>query len=97
MSSEAVGYDPVRGGEVTALLRRTARQDRQAFAALYDATSARVYALACGMARDPEHAERVTQEAYLTVWRTAPRFDPSRRSGLAWILAIVHGVARSTA
>lgn len=97
MSSEPVGYDPARAREVTALLRRTAAQDQQAFAALYDATSARAYALACRMVRDPERAERVTQEAYLTVWRTAPRFDPSRRSGLAWILAIVHGVARSTA
>ncbi len=82
---------------MTTLLRRTARQDKQAFAALYDATSGRAYALACHLVGDPERAANVTQEAYLTVWRTAPRFDPSRRSGLAWILAIVHGVARSTA
>ncbi|GEP40538.1 hypothetical protein NPS01_42010 [Nocardioides psychrotolerans] len=83
--------------DVTTLLRRTACQDKQAFAALYDATSARAFALACRLVGDPARAERVTQEAYLTVWRTAPRFDPSSRSGLAWVMAVVHGVARSSA
>ena len=72
------------------LLRRSARGDAEAFARLYDATSAKVYGLAVRVVRDPAQAEEVAQESYLEVWRTAARFDPARGSAVAWMLTIVH-------
>lgn len=72
------------------LLNRSARGDRAAFAALYDATSRRAYGLAVRVVRDRAQAEEVTQEAYLDVWRTASRYDPARGSALSWVLTIVH-------
>jgi RNA polymerase sigma-70 factor (ECF subfamily) len=72
------------------LLRRVARGDEQAFAALYDALSPRVYGLARRVLRDPAQAEEVAQEALIEVWRTASRFDPARGSATAWVLTITH-------
>lgn len=72
------------------LLRRSARGDQDAFAALYDALSPQVYGLALRVVRDPAQAEEVAQEAFLEVWRTASRFDATRGSAAAWILTITH-------
>lgn len=76
--------------ELAELLRSSARGDESAFAALYDATSARVYGLVLRLVRDPAQSEEVTQEVYLDVWRTASRFDAQRGSALSWLLTIAH-------
>jgi len=72
------------------LLRLAARGDEQAFAALYDQLSPRVYGLARRVVRDPAQAEEVAQEALVEVWRTASRFDASKGSAAAWVLTIAH-------
>ena len=72
------------------LLRLAARGDQEAFAELYDATSARVFGLAVRVVRDPAQAEEVVQEAFLEVWRTSSRFDPDRGSALSWLMTICH-------
>ena len=72
------------------LLKRSARGDSDAFAELYDATSARVHGLALRVVRDPAQAEEVTQEAFLDIWRTSARFDQQRGSAIGWMLTIVH-------
>ncbi len=72
------------------LLRQAALGDEGAFAAFYDATSARAYGLALRVVRNPAHAEEVTQEAYLDAWRSSTRFDPARGSAAGWLLTIVH-------
>jgi RNA polymerase sigma-70 factor (ECF subfamily) len=76
--------------ELGQLLRLASRGDQEAFARLYDATSARVFGLAVRIVRDPAQAEEVTQEAFLEIWRTASRFDPAKGSAQAWMLTIVH-------
>jgi RNA polymerase sigma-70 factor (ECF subfamily) len=76
--------------ELGQLLRLASRGDQDAFARLYDATSARVFGLAVRIVRDPAQAEEVAQEAFLEIWRTASRFDPAKGSAQAWMLTIVH-------
>lgn len=76
--------------DLAELLKLSARGDQDAFARLYDATSARVHGLALRVVRDPAQAEEVTQEAYLEIWRTASRFDPDRGSAVSWLLTLVH-------
>lgn len=76
--------------DLASLLHLSARGDEQAFAHLYDATSARVHGLALRVVRDPAQAEEVTQEVYLEVWRTAARFDPARGSAQAWLFTLTH-------
>jgi RNA polymerase sigma-70 factor (ECF subfamily) len=75
---------------LAALLRQSARGDEQAFAALYDATAARVHGLVLRVIRDPAQAEEVTQEVFLQVWRTASRFDEERGSALSWLMTLAH-------
>jgi RNA polymerase sigma-70 factor, ECF subfamily len=72
------------------LLAAAARGDQQAFAELYDSTSARVYGLIHRVLRDAAQAAEVTQEAYLEVWQQADRFDASRSGVLPWLLMIAH-------
>lgn len=64
--------------------------DQLSFAALYDATAPRVFGMVLRVLRDRAHAEEVTQEVFLQVWRTASSFDPSRGSALAWLLTLAH-------
>ena len=76
--------------EVDELLRSVARGDDRAFARLYDLLAPRVFGLARRVLRDPAQAEEMAQEVLVEVWRTAPRFDPARGSGLSWVLTIAH-------
>lgn len=72
------------------LLTAVARGDERAFGHVFDMLSARAYGLARRIVRDPVLAEDVAQEAFIDVWRTAARYEPSRGSALAWVLTIVH-------
>jgi RNA polymerase sigma-70 factor (ECF subfamily) len=72
------------------LLDRVAKGDEQAFAELYDEVAPTVFGLARRIVRQAEHAEEVAQEVLLQVWQQAARFEPSRGSGLAWIMTLTH-------
>lgn len=61
-----------------------------AFARLYDETSARVYGVVLRVIRDPAQAEEVTQEVYLEIWQQANRYDSARGSAIAWAMTIAH-------
>jgi len=76
--------------DLAALLKQAARGDRGAFAAVYDATAARVHGLVLRVVRDRAQAEEVTQEVFLEVWRQSSRFDPALGSALAWLMTIAH-------
>jgi RNA polymerase sigma-70 factor (ECF subfamily) len=89
-SSPRLEAGPVDPPGLDDLLRKVARGDEAAFAALYDRVSPRVYGLAQRIVRDPAQAEEVAQEALVDVWRTAARFDPARGSALSWVLTIAH-------
>jgi RNA polymerase sigma-70 factor (ECF subfamily) len=82
--------DPAPPPAPDELLRRVARGDEPAFAALYDLIAPRVYGLARRVVRDPAQAEEVAQEALVEVWRTAARFDPAKGSATSWVLTITH-------
>jgi RNA polymerase sigma-70 factor (ECF subfamily) len=76
--------------DLDALLRRVARGDRDAFAAVYDRTKTRVYGLVVRVLRDAGYSEETTQEVYLEVWRSASDYDPAKGSALAWLLTMAH-------
>jgi len=83
----------VTGAELAELLRRSALGDETAFAALYDATSRRLFGLVLRIVRDHAMSEEVTQEVYLDVWRHCTRFDPERGSAISWLMTIAHRTA----
>jgi RNA polymerase sigma-70 factor (ECF subfamily) len=77
---------------LTALLAATAARDRQAFAALYAASSAKLYGIVLRILRDREEAAEVLQEAYLRIWQHAGDYRPDRGSPMTWMIAVArHG------
>lgn len=72
------------------LMAACVRGDQLSFAELYDLTARRVYGTALGVLRSPEHAEEVTQEVYVDVWRQASRYASDRGSVLGWMVTMAH-------
>jgi RNA polymerase sigma-70 factor (ECF subfamily) len=72
------------------LMQLVRRADPDAFAVLYARHSGSAYALAYRMTGTRGAAEDVTQEAFISVWRSGARFDRSRGSVRTWVLGIVH-------
>jgi RNA polymerase sigma factor (sigma-70 family) len=72
------------------LLALTARGDREAFARLYDMYSSVAYSLAVRIVRDRELAADVVQDAFVTVWNQAAKFEASRGQPSSWILTLTH-------
>jgi RNA polymerase sigma-70 factor (ECF subfamily) len=68
-------------------------KDPDAFEVFYDRHGGAAYSLAHRIAGDPGLAEDVTQEAFLSIWRSRARFDPARGSVRAWVLGIVRNRA----
>lgn len=72
------------------LLALVATGDKAAFARLYDATASRLFGLVRRLLIDSAQAEEVTQEVYLEIWQSAPRYEASRGSAIAWMLTLAH-------
>lgn len=72
------------------LLQAAGRGDQDSFARLYDATSSRINGLVVRLIVDRAQAEEITQEVFLEIWRTSPKFDPTRGSALSWMFTLAH-------
>lgn len=74
--------------ELVRLMERVRHGDQTAFAVLYDELSALVFGTVKRVLRDPAMSEEVTQEVFVELWRTAPRFDPERASVTTWAITM---------
>jgi RNA polymerase sigma-70 factor (ECF subfamily) len=88
-----MGDDHLRTVADHTLIRRVAQHDAEAFEALYDRHAVAAYALAREIVRSPQRAEDVCQEAFLTIWRSAGRYDRRRGSPRTWVLVVVRNKA----
>ncbi len=79
--------------ELLALLDRVAARDALALQHLYQRTAARLYGLALRVVRQPAWAEDVLQEAFLTIWRSAPDYRASLSPPMAWMGLVVRSRA----
>jgi RNA polymerase sigma-70 factor (ECF subfamily) len=68
-------------------------KDPEAFAVFYDRHGGVAYSLAYRIVGERAAAEDVTQEAFLSVWRSGARFDRTRGSVRSWMLSIVRNRA----
>jgi RNA polymerase sigma-70 factor (ECF subfamily) len=73
-----------------ALLSRAGRGDQSAFAELYDDLAPLLHGVVLKVVRDPAQSEEVTQEAFIELWRLAPRYDGSRGSVRSWAATLAH-------
>jgi RNA polymerase sigma-70 factor, ECF subfamily len=71
------------------LMTLVERKDPVAFELLYDRHGGAAYSLAHRIVGDAQAAEDVTQEAFLSIWRSGARFDAARGSVRSWTLGVV--------
>src|SRR5438270_1474380 len=74
--------------QLVAALARVAGGDRAALQIVYQDTCAKLFGVCVRILKDKSEAEDVLQEVYLTVWRKAASFDPTRASPITWLVAI---------
>jgi RNA polymerase sigma-70 factor (ECF subfamily) len=66
------------------------RGDARAFEVIYERHSSAAFSLAYRMMGTRSGAEDVTQDAFLSMWRSGARYDRARGSVRTWVLGIVH-------
>ena len=75
------------------LLVRTGMGDRAAFARLYRQTAPRLFGLCLRLMRERNEAEDVLQEAFVSIWRRANRYNPALGGANTWLTAVVRNRA----
>ena len=68
-------------------------KDPEAFEVFYDRHGGVAYSLAYRIVGERATAEDVTQEAFISIWRSGARFDRARGSVRSWMLSIVRNRA----
>jgi RNA polymerase sigma-70 factor (ECF subfamily) len=66
------------------------RGDARAFEVVYERHASAAFSLAYRMMGTRTAAEDVTQDAFLSLWRSGERYDRARGSVRTWVLGIVH-------
>ncbi len=74
-------------------LSAIARQDRQAFRLLYDATSSKLFGYALRILVKREVAEEALQESFVSIWNNAAGYQASLAAPMTWMTTIVRNKA----
>ena len=69
-------------------LQRAGRGEKSALESIYRATSAKLFGICLRILGDRQEAEDVLQLVYVSVWRRAGSFDPSRASPITWLATL---------
>ena len=64
--------------------------DPRAFELLYDRHGGAAFSLAYRMVGNRVNAEDISQEAFLSIWRSRVRYQSERGSVRTWVLGVVH-------
>ena len=76
------------GDDAVSLIVQVAAGDRAALKSLYEREGAKVMAISLRMLGRRDIAEEVVQDTFLSIWRAAKSFDPSKGSARSWIYVI---------
>ena len=88
----SIPTDP-RSQELAQLLARVGLADREAFATLYQRTSAQLLGVILRIQRDRGQAEDVLQEVFVNIWRAAGTFDALRSHPMTWLASVARNRA----
>lgn len=91
--SGTADLDSARRALLSEALVKAGRGDRNAFAAVYAATSAKLFGVCLRIFPDRNEAEDVLQDAYLTIWNKAASFESGRASPISWLVAVTRNRA----
>ncbi|SLN40131.1 sigma-70 family RNA polymerase sigma factor [Roseisalinus antarcticus] len=79
--------------DIEAMIARVSLGDRKAFAALYSATSAKLFGVALRVLNDRAEAEECTQEVFIRIWDAAGRYQSNGLSPMTWLITIARNRA----
>lgn len=79
--------------DIEDMLARVAMGDREAFAALYRATSAKLFGVCLRVLIERAEAEEAVQEIYIKIWRNADRYAAGGYSPMTWLITIARNHA----
>jgi len=79
--------------DLVSLMRRVAARDKAAFAALYQATSAKLYGVILRILGRRDVSDDVLQEVFIRIWERAVDYDAGKGSPIAWMVAIARNRA----
>ncbi|MDH5447171.1 MAG: sigma-70 family RNA polymerase sigma factor [Gammaproteobacteria bacterium] len=71
------------------LIAQCALKDQDAFQALYQLTSAKLFGVALRILKQEARAEEALQEACLKIWRNAADYNSQRGRPMTWLINIV--------
>ncbi len=74
--------------DIESMIGRIALGDKAAFAALYSATSAKLFGVALRVLNNRAEAEDAMQEVFVKVWRNAARYQINGLSPMTWLVTI---------
>ena len=86
----AKGLDDIRSLADEEVMHLVQEGDARAFELLFDRHGGAAFSLAYRMLGDRVGAEDVSQEAFLSIWRSRLRYQADRGSVRTWVLGIVH-------
>jgi RNA polymerase sigma-70 factor, ECF subfamily len=75
------------------LLVRVALRDQAAFKQLYDSTVRCLLAIIVRLLRETSWAEEVLQEAYVSIWNSAPNYSAAKAQPMTWLMSIARNKA----
>ncbi|HVI06527.1 MAG TPA: sigma-70 family RNA polymerase sigma factor [Sphingomicrobium sp.] len=81
------------GDQLVRLLHEIAAGNREAFALLYQRTSAKLYGICLRLLGNEAEAQEILQEVFLTVWRKADRFDAGKAGAITWLSVLARNRA----
>lgn len=81
---------PAQWSQVLTQLAKT--RDKATFASLFHHFAPRVKAYIIRLGANPDTAEEVMQEAMLSVWRKADKFDSSKANASTWIFTLARNL-----
>jgi RNA polymerase sigma-70 factor (ECF subfamily) len=79
--------------DIETMIARVALRDREAFAALYDATSAKLFGVCLRVLNNRSEAEDALQEVYLRVWSKADSYAVTGHSPMTWLITVARNLA----
>ena len=82
-----------RSEVLAAALARVALGDREAFATLYQASSAHLFGVILRINPDRAQAEDILQEVFVSIWQGARSFDAARSQPMTWLTSVARNRA----
>ncbi|KNX41397.1 ECF RNA polymerase sigma factor SigK [Roseovarius tolerans] len=75
------------------LIGKIALGDRAALAALYDATSGKLFSVCLRVLKNRSEAEDALQDVYLRIWAKADRYAVTGHSPMTWLITVARNLA----